>query len=485
MNKKLESMRDSGFRRRAALAGLGLGLAPWMLPSLAGRARAATPPKRLVILWGHHGPWYSEWKMNRGGTPDKTWEFSLSDAAAADATGWSAPLKTVMGHRSRLLVVDGLGMLTAFHDSDSPGNEHSKGQAHSMTGANSVGDAVAGGASIDQIVATKLQQAGQLKSLELTVGDNTGLPYLWAGRAQRLPSSSSAEDAYDRLFGSFTPPTTMPGSGPVTVTDADRIAAAQKNLTGFVRDQYTSIAGTLGGADKQRVEAHRDMLSDLQRMFGDGTTMTNTGAAAACMKPTRAGASGYNQKADVMIKLVTAALACDRVRVVSLQLPQVPNSMVGVSDSEDLHNKYIHSNTAGVTTKETVIYGQIYAKLLDALAAVPEAGGSMLDNTLCVWAHELATGAHDFFNYPVVLAGLGGTLKLGRYLHLAQNVVTPLPHANWNGLPAFVGPGHNRMWVSVANAVGVDIDQVGEASVTDAKSGTVVSLKGAIPELRA
>jgi hypothetical protein len=466
-------------RRRALLGGGAAALAATLFPSLGGRAYGAAP-KRLVLVWGHHGPFYDEWKMWQGGAAGADWQYALDGGGAPSQSAWSAPLRPLYPHRSRIIVLDGLGLLTAFRDADGPGNEHAKGQVHSLTGAMVAGDGVAGGPSIDQVVAGSIQRTGALKSLELTAGDGAGLPFVWAGRGQRIPSIGSPEMAFDRVFGSFQAPAGPMAAAP---TDRDKIAARQGAVAAFVRDQFNAFAPKLGGDDRRRLESHRDMLSDLQQRL-TGSAASAGGAIAGCSKPPRAGAGSYAERADVMTRLAVAALACDQTRVVTLQLPQVPNDMVGVSNSEDLHNKYIHSNNQGVATKQAAIYGGVFAKLLDQLVAIPEDGGTMLDNTLCVWVHELATGGHDFFNYPAVVAGLGSTFKLGRYVHLAQNLPTPFPHPNWTGVVPTVGPGHNKLWVSVANALGVATDQVGEASVVDTKFGMTISLKGPLTVLR-
>jgi len=48
------------------------------------------------------------------------------------------------------------------------------------------------------------------------------------------------------------------------------------------------------------------------------------------------------------------------------------------------------------------------ARLATALDAVPEAGGTLLDSTLVVWANEEGRGDHNQDNVPVVLLGLVG-----------------------------------------------------------------------------
>ena len=103
-------------------------------------------------------------------------------------------------------------------------------------------------------------------------------------------------------------------------------------------------------------------------------------------------------------------------------------------------------------------YATKFGELLDRLAAIPEGGGSMLDNTLVVWGSELGKGnTHSFAQIPFVLAGgAGGALRPGRFLQV----------------PA--GTTHNRLLVSICQAMGATaINTVGN---TDTGTGPLPGL---------
>jgi len=79
---------------------------------------------------------------------------------------------------------------------------------------------------------------------------------------------------------------------------------------------------------------------------------------------------------------------------------------------------------------------------LDALAAIPEGTGSVLDNTLIVWGNELSRG-NSHGNEPVpfvLLGGAGGALQMGRFLQ-------------------YDGTRHNRLLVSLCHAMGMPEQQ--------------------------
>ena len=87
------------------------------------------------------------------------------------------------------------------------------------------------------------------------------------------------------------------------------------------------------------------------------------------------------------------------------------------------HDNVAHLDTSDVgstplNTARVVLMNQYYAncvaKLATALDAVPEGNGTMLDNTLVVWANELGRGDHNLNNVPVVLiGGAGGAIPRG------------------------------------------------------------------------
>jgi hypothetical protein len=79
-----------------------------------------------------------------------------------------------------------------------------------------------------------------------------------------------------------------------------------------------------------------------------------------------------------------------------------------------------------------------FAYLVKRLAETPEPGqaGSMLDHTLVVWTNELGKGnTHTLDNIPMVLVGGAPGFQMGRSLKLDK-------------------VAHNRLWLSIAHAMG-------------------------------
>ena len=91
-------------------------------------------------------------------------------------------------------------------------------------------------------------------------------------------------------------------------------------------------------------------------------------------------------------------------------------------------------------------YAGCVARLALALDAIPEGSGTLLDNTLIVWANELGRGDHNQENIPVVLIGkAGGALpRGGRVIDSGRQVF-------------------NRLGCSILNAMGLPAAGFGDA----------------------
>jgi hypothetical protein len=84
-------------------------------------------------------------------------------------------------------------------------------------------------------------------------------------------------------------------------------------------------------------------------------------------------------------------------------------------------------------------YASQLAYFLDKLEAIPERGGTMLDNTVVVWFNELGSGGtHTHENTPWVIAGnTRGLFKTGQ-------------------LVSFPNEPHNRLLMTLSHAMGVE-----------------------------
>ena len=91
-----------------------------------------------------------------------------------------------------------------------------------------------------------------------------------------------------------------------------------------------------------------------------------------------------------------------------------------------------------------------FAYLIDRLDKTPDGDGTLLDNTLVMLCSELGdSNLHDHDRVPFVLAGrAGNALETGRFL-------------DYRGTNGGKNQPHTKLLVSVANALGVEIESYG------------------------
>lgn len=461
-------------RRTWLRGGLGLGLGALCLPSLlprGARAGAEAPVRRLLMVMTEHGQVYPRWRMRPGALPDDAdWEVPLAPLAAQE---FSEILRPLHAHRSRLTILDGLGNAVGM---TTEVNQHKEGHATALTGTQALdlqdGPAHAYGPSIDQIVAAAIAEPGQIASLQVSHGS---WPYSYDAGGKTLPYIFEPAELYTRLFPDG-PDAAPPG------TDLAAIRARQRQVVELASAQYAAVVPRLGAADRMKVEQHRDLLAALGLQLDELSKKTceipaAPGEVAAWEEP-----QWYDQRTQLFTTLTALALSCDLTRVAVLALWGLRNEQLDAPPGE-IHNDFAHAVSSDPVAEQVMTnFGRYHAsdvaKILDVLEDIPSAGGTLLDDTLVVWASELATPEHGLSQWPVVLAGGSGHFSQpGRYIRWRQTHVVP-------GLVGeeLQGPPHNRLLVSIARAMGVDREAVGVTSVP-LKNGGMLDCTGALDRL--
>ena len=97
-------------------------------------------------------------------------------------------------------------------------------------------------------------------------------------------------------------------------------------------------------------------------------------------------------------------------------------------------------------------YAQQLAAFMTRLQAIPENGGTLLDNTLIVWTTDFGNEVHGGLNVPfVLLGGAQNKFRMGRYL----NVSTGPLNDKYPGNAVNTYAPSNQLLVSLMNACGV------------------------------
>jgi len=462
-------MHRRHFLETLGLAGLATGMSGFGLGRAFAQSGEGAAPKRLIVISHCHGWPYEAWKMRPGGMDESTpWDVDLTGLARAE---FSQPLAPLYAHRRRMLALDGLSLATAELDMD--GNRHDTGWVHAWTGnwADFGGtDTLAQSASLDQRVAAHIARSDRLPSLEISVDDvrEAGRPISYAKSGARLPVENAPERVWQRVFG--------PSRAP------DPLMSRRKSVLDFAYGEYTALAPRLGAAQRDKLESHFALLSRLgDRLEGMADLACEGVPPMAASMPT------YSARFDAFADLIGGAFACDATRVVSLSLGEMPTADFGWDHlSDDVHKGLAHEiyndpRKHQAMTDYLTMHAEQVARLVSVLEDLPDVdGNSVMDNTLIVWGSEMANGWHGYQHYCPVIIGGSWHFRTGRYLHWPHEspiqVLVPSGYTQTSGLP------HQHLLVSVAQAMGLDTDQVGIGHV-QSQTGIRVDCTGPLSGL--
>ena len=419
--------------RRHFLRGVGgVAVALPFLGAMSETALASPFPRRFIVFFTGLGQVKSGWKPTGTET-----NFTLGPVLA--------PLTK---HKSKLLILEGLDMESAYHG---PGDPHQQGIAQSLTATEleagnlfpyacdpSAMVGWGGGISVDQRLANQLGQKTKFPSLEVGVQvqlANVSSRLAYKGAAQPVPPEDSPHQLFTRLFGDLT----------ADPTSIQRLRATRHAVLDSVQDDAKSLSSRLGKDDKAKLDHHLEAIHSIAtRLDAPGEI------GGVCAAPDVGGEidiyAGENYPAigKLQMDLLAMSIACDLTRVASLQWTSTQAgkvfSWLGQSET---HHALSHSPLTDMDRQNQLMaIGNWHAKqlayLMDKLASFPEGNGTVLDNTLILWCSDIAEGqSHARRDMPYVLAGgAGGALQMGRYLE-------------------YSGDHHNNLLVSLLNAMDV------------------------------
>jgi hypothetical protein len=302
------------------------------------------------------------------------------------------------------------------------GGSHSRGTASLMNGV-PVTLTGASGPSVDQVAAATFGTMTRLPSLPVAAfparapGAADGLTTAhqdnisWSATGAPVPAERDPHQMFLDVFGSL--PTTDPS--------AQRLVAQRRSILDFVQADISRLEGTLGSADRARLDEHLTAIQQLQHelMFTPATSCT------APMDPGAAGASLQEDlHAQLLIRLQVMALKCDIARCGSFQVRRGgandPLQFLAPPITEGQHTISHDNSPPGF-----VLFRQltqqfdvaIFAYLVQQLANTPDGNGSLIDNTLVFCSSEISEGArHNHDDMPILLAGRAGGVVSGRHL---------------------------------------------------------------------
>ena len=190
-------------------------------------------------------------------------------------------------------------------------------------------------------------------------------------------------------------------------------------------DKLESLEARLGASDRHLVDSYTESVRDIERRIEKAEQQIDL-ALPALDQP--AGVPpDFEEHMELMQDLQVLALQTDLTRVITFMMSKEqsarPYPQIGVPDA---HHPLSHHNNAPELvermSKINIYHASLFARYLDKLAAIPEGGGSLLDNMTILYGAGLSNSTiHAGDNLPLMLVGGGaGWLPGGQHLHYAN-----------------------------------------------------------------
>ena len=411
--------------------GIGAGALPFVLnlPSL-GLANTQPRRQRLVIMFSPNGI-----------VPKTFWPKEEGENFKLKAS-----LKPLERLRDRTLILHGV-----CDKIRGDGDNHMRGIGCLLTGTELFPGNIQGGSdtpagwakgiSIDQEIKSHLQANPSTRtrfgSLEFGVmvpdRADTWTRMSYAGPNKPVAPIDDPYRMFSKLYG--------------RLKDQESLRSILDDL----QDDLKKVRSLVSEDDRDLLDEHTTFVREMEEELKAGEASKIEHAVPQLEPGVKEENDNIPRISKLQIELMVSSFAADMARVATLQYT---NSVGGARmrwlGVEEGHHELSHEPDSNKTvqkklTKINKWYCEQLAYLAQRLAETPEPGGegSLLDNTLILWTNELGKGnSHTLDNIPFVLVGNGLGFRMGRSL-------------KYKGVP------HNRLLLSLANAMGHSIDKFG------------------------
>ena len=431
--------------RRTVLRGLGaavaLPLLDGMVPALTAQRRtAAAPVRRFGVFYVPNGMSMPYWFPKEEGP-----------LAALPPT-----LQSLSAFKDRVLLCGGLDDESA--NLVKGGGDHARSAGTFLTCVPfkiTSGADVFAAVSMDQIAARELSKETQLASLELGIESNAMVgncdggascaytnTIAWRTPTTPLPIENDPRAVFERLFG------TTGSTDPEARMERLR---RDRSILDAVGGELEGLELILGPGDQIKLDEYLDALRDIERRI-QMAEQQSTRELPVVDQPVGV-PSDYAEHAKLMMDLLALAYQTDLTRISSFMLAREVSGRaypeIGVSDS---HHPLSHHQDEPAKLerlhKINEYHFQQFAYLVEKLAALPEADGTMLDSTLFLYGTGISdSNTHFHDDLPIALVGSKATgIQGGRYVRYADD--TPLAN----------------LYMTILDKLGVPVDSFGDSN---------------------
>lgn len=401
--------------RRSLLKGLTAAGSPVIvgLPPLVsmfnahGTAYAAPNPKTAgaaiesrFVLW-----------FNGNGIPERYWIPSEE----GERYGMTPCLSPLAPFRQDFHVLSGVDNAAA----KGMGNGHTNSMSGLMTCTHFTGRGPSG-ASIDQVIASKVGGDSRFRSLQIGVsqesfGESMQRNMSWSGYERALPPEMIPHRLFDRLFGERE----------------EGWVNRKRSILDAVREDATLLRKRLPADDQARVDEHLSGIRDLERSIA--------GLPPEYKRVDPPDFDGdmkdWPRIAKLQSDLLVKALATRQTRVASYMLTKCQGlsrfPWLGYTSAR--HHDYTHADgkapgADGVEGQRVLRdickwHVEEFAYLVAKLKSSPEGDGTLFDNTVLAYVHEHAeANPHKNSGLAMIVAGGGSKLAKGKHTRVTGTV---------------------------------------------------------------
>jgi hypothetical protein len=296
---------------------------------------------------------------------------------------------------------------------------------------------------VDQVIAAAVGTATRFRSLEFGASPMEGVSF--NGPNSRNPPESSPAALFARLFGAGFQP---PGAEPII----DPTLALRRSVLDAVMGDLGALKARVGAADRVRLERHTAAIRDLElrlaRLAEDPPNLAACGypPTPADDYPDLEGRPQLREKNAILSDIIAMALACDQTRVFT-NCFSYPVTNILFEGAPAGHHQLTHDEPDPQPEVHRIVLQCVaaYARQVEALRAVEEGAGTLLDSCALLGTSDVSLGkTHALDEFPFLVAGsCGGRLKRGVHLRSAG------------------AENASKAMLSVIRAVGVDAPSFG------------------------
>lgn len=236
------------------------------------------------------------------------------------------------------------------------------------------------------------------------------------GAAKPVAYQGSPRKAFLELFGAAV------GSP----DQLEKQLALNGQLMDFLTKDARRVERQLSGDEKERFGLYMNSFESLSKIDQKKASLTDRIREYAPELTDRYDSIAPTARIESHFEIATAALIAGLTNVITLRPDTlgVKYTELGLSNSVHsighLQENHASNGWSGFEARKEIekLHLTQIAGMAETLDGIPEGDGTMLDNTLIVYM-SCSSGAHHCAGHDwpfVLLGGLGGKLKMGRYL---------------------------------------------------------------------